>query len=59
MNIRLTAPSLAVFLISVVLAVLAAVGVLALRVPLLTGNSFLLLAIAYGVLLFGVLFKGA
>lgn len=59
MNLRLTAPSLAVFLISIVLAVLGIIGVLGVSIPLVSGNSFLLLAIAYGVLLFGVLFRGA
>jgi len=58
MNIRLSAPSQAVFLISVVLAVLALIGLLA-SVPLLTGNTLVLLAIAYAVLLFGNLYRGA
>jgi hypothetical protein len=59
MNIPLSRPSLAVFLISVVLAILCLIGVVSPSVPLLSGNTFLLLALAYGVLLFGVLFRGA
>ena len=59
MNIRTTAPSFAIFVISVVLAALALIGILVPTAPLIAGNSFLLLAVAYGVLLFGVLFRGA
>lgn len=59
MNIRTTAPSFAIFIISVVLAALALIGLLVPTAPLIAGNAFLLLAVAYGVLLFGVLFRGA
>lgn len=59
MNLRLTPPSLPVFLISAVLAALAVLTMLGVSVPVVSGNAMLLLAIAYGILLFGVLFKGA
>ncbi len=58
MRIQLNRPSNVVFLISVVLAVLALIGVLTV-VPVLTGNTVLLLAIAYVILALGVLVKGA
>jgi hypothetical protein len=57
MRFNLNRPSNAIFVISVVLALLALIGVLA-NVPLLSGNAFLLLAIAYVVLLVGNLVKG-
>ncbi len=59
MNIRLTPPSMAVFLISVVLAALAVLTMAGISIPVVSGNAMLLLAIAYGIMLFGVLVKGA
>jgi hypothetical protein len=58
MRIQLNRPSNVVFLVSVVLAVLALIGVLTV-IPVLTGNTVLLLAIAYVILALGVLLKGA
>jgi len=58
MHFNLNRPSNVVFLISIILAVLALIGVLA-NVPMLSGNAFLLLAIAYVVLVIGNLVKGA
>jgi hypothetical protein len=57
MRFNLNRPSNAVFLISIVLALLALIGVLA-NVPVLSNNAFLLLAIAYVVLVIGNLVKG-
>lgn len=54
----LNRPSTTVFLISVVLAVLALIGLLVPGVPLISGNVLLLLAVAYVVLLVGVLVRG-
>lgn len=59
MKIKLSAPSQAVFLISVVLAALVLITMLGVSIPVVSGNSLLLLAVAYGVLLFGVLVRGA
>ena len=59
MKIKLSAPSQAVFLISVVLAALVLINMLGVTIPVVSGNSLLLLAVAYGVLLFGVLVRGA
>lgn len=59
MNIRLTPPSMAVFLISVILAALAVLTMAGVTIPVVSGNSLLMLAIAYGILLIGVLVKGA
>ena len=56
---RLSRPSTPVFIISVVLAVLALIGMLVPGVPLISGNVLVLLAIAYVVLLVGVLVRGA
>ena len=58
MRLNLTRPSNAVFLISIVLALLSLIGVLT-HVPMLSNNAFLLLAIAYVVLAIGNLVKGA
>ncbi|HKQ95713.1 MAG TPA: hypothetical protein VJS40_08925 [Aestuariivirgaceae bacterium] len=58
MRIVLNRPSNVVVVISVVLALLALIGLLA-SVPMLSGNVLLLLAISYVVLLVGVLVKGA
>jgi hypothetical protein len=58
MRFNLNRPSNAIFVISIVLALLALIGVLA-NIPLLSGNAFLLLAIAYVVLVVGNLVKGS
>jgi ABC-type siderophore export system fused ATPase/permease subunit len=58
MHFTLNRPSNAVFLISIVLALLSLIGVLT-HVPMLSNNAFLLLAIAYVVLVIGNLVKGA
>ena len=58
MRFNLNRPSNAVFLISIVLALLSLIGVLA-HVSMLSNNAFLLLAIAYVVLVIGNLVKGA
>jgi hypothetical protein len=58
MRFNLNRPSNAIFLISIILAVLALIGVLA-NVPILSSNAFLLLAIAYVVLVVGNLVRGA
>lgn len=59
MNIRLTPPSMAVFLISVILAALAVLTMAGVSIPVVSGNAMLMLVIAYGILLIGVLVKGA
>ncbi len=58
MRIVLNRPSNVVAAISLIIALLALIGLVA-TVPLLTGNVLLLLAIAYVVLLVGVFVKGA
>jgi hypothetical protein len=58
MRIVLNRPSNVVVVISVVLALLALIGLLA-SVPMLSGNVLLMLAISYVVLLVGVLVKGS
>ena len=58
MRIVLNRPSNVVAVISLIIALLALIGLVA-TVPLLTGNVLLLLAIAYVVLLVGVFVKGA
>ena len=51
---------MAVFLISVVLAALAVLTMIGVTIPVASsGNIMVLLTIAYGILFFGVLFKGA
>jgi hypothetical protein len=56
---RLTSPSVPVFVISVVIAVLvAAVRYADVSVPVISGNLFESLAIAYLILLAGNLFRG-
>jgi hypothetical protein len=57
MRFNLNRPSNAIFLISIILALLSLIGVLA-TVPMLSTNAFLLLAIAYVVLVIGNLVKG-
>src|SRR5215208_4584408 len=58
MRFNLNRPSNAIFLISVVLALLSLIGALA-NVSMLSSNAFLILAIAYVVLVIGNLMKGA
>jgi len=55
---NLSAPTKNIFLISVVLAILAVVGVYVTTIPWVTGHAFITLLIAYGVLLAGNLLKG-
>lgn len=56
---NLSAPTLPVFLISVILAVLTVLVVFAgVKIPLISGHAFITLLIAYVVLLAGNLFKG-
>ncbi len=56
---NLSAPTLPAFLISVILAVAAALVVFAgARIPLVNGHAFITLGIAYVILLAGNLFKG-
>ena len=57
MRFNLNRPSNAIFLISIILALLSLIGRLA-NVPILGNNAFLLLAIAYVVLVVGNLVKG-
>ncbi len=56
---NLSAPTLPVFLVSIILAVLAVLVVYAgIKIPVITGNAFLTLLVGYVVLLAGNLFKG-
>lgn len=56
---NLSAPTLPVFLISIVLAILAAlVAYAGVKIPVISGNTFTTLLIGYAVLLAGNLFKG-
>jgi len=56
---NLSAPTLPIFLISVILAVLAALVFYAgVKIPLVSGNAFATLGIGYILLLAGNLFKG-
>lgn len=56
---NLSAPTLPVFLISVILAILAVLVVYAgVKIPVVSGNTFITLLIGYVVLLVGNLFKG-
>jgi hypothetical protein len=55
---NLSAPTKNIFLIPVVLAILAVVGVYITTIPWVTGHVFITLLIAYGVLLAGNLLKG-
>lgn len=50
---------MAIFLTSVVLAALAVLTMIGVTIPASSGNAMLLLAIAYTIPFFGVLFKGA
>ncbi len=56
---KLSAPTIPIFLISVILAVAAALVVYGgVRIPLVSGHAFITLGIAYLVLLAGNLFRG-
>ncbi|HEX7789833.1 MAG TPA: hypothetical protein VF467_04820 [Afipia sp.] len=56
---NLSAPTLPVFVISVILAILAAlVAYAGVKIPLVSGHAFTTLAIGYVVLLAGNLLKG-
>lgn len=56
---NLSAPTIPIFLISVILAVLAALVFYAgVKVPVVSGNAFATLGIAFILLLAGNLFKG-
>jgi len=59
MNIKLSAPSQIVFLISVALAAIVVLGRLGIFIPTFGLSSFTVLVIAYIVLLVGVLVKEA
>jgi hypothetical protein len=54
----LSAPTKNIFLISVILAILAVVGVWVTAIPWVTGHAFIVLLIAYVVLLAGNVLKG-
>ena len=56
---NLSAPTLPVFLVSIILAILAALVFYAgVKIPVVSANTFLTLLIGYVVLLAGNLFKG-
>ena len=56
---NLSAPTLPVFLASVILAVLAVLVVYtAVKIPVISGHAFITLGVAYLLLLAGNLFKG-
>jgi hypothetical protein len=55
---RLTAPSLIIFLISVICGVLALLPVLGIAAVALPISSFWLMTIAWGLMTFGALFRG-
>jgi hypothetical protein len=56
---NLSAPTLPVFLVSVILAIIAALVMYGgIKIPVVSGNTFLTLLIGYVVLLAGNLFKG-
>ena len=59
MNLKLSAPSTLVFLVSVALAIVVLLIRFGVSIPTFGLNSFTVLAIAYVVLLVGVLFRGA
>lgn len=59
MNLKLTAPSMLVFFVSAALAIVVLLIRFGVSIPTFGLNSFTLLAIAYVVLLVGVLFRGA
>jgi hypothetical protein len=56
---NLSAPTLPVFLVSIILAILAVLVVYAgVKIPVVSGNTFATLLIGYVVLLAGNIFKG-
>lgn len=56
---NLSAPTLPVFIVSVILAILAACVMYGgIKIPVVSGNAFITLLIGYVVLLAGNLFKG-
>jgi hypothetical protein len=56
---NLSAPTLPVFIISVILAILAAVVMYGgVKIPVVSGNTFATLLIGYVILLAGNIFKG-
>jgi hypothetical protein len=56
---NLSAPSFPVFLVSVILAILAALVIYArIKIPFISGHAFLTLGISYLLLLAGNMFKG-
>ena len=58
-HMNLSAPTLPVFLVSIILAILAVLVVYAgVKIPVVSGNTFITLLIGYVVLLAGNLFKG-
>ena len=54
----LNAPTKMVFLISLVLAVLALLGAWVISIPMIGGNAFLVMLLAYVVLAAGNILKG-
>ncbi|MFK8035193.1 MAG: hypothetical protein AB8B94_13715 [Hyphomicrobiales bacterium] len=57
---KLSGPSFGVFLISVILFILViAVRYFGIAIPVISGNTFELLIVAYVVMLVGVLIRGA
>lgn len=57
---KLSGPSFGVFLISVILFVLViAVRYFGISIPVVSGNTFEMLIVAYVVMLVGVLIRGA
>ena len=59
MNLSLNAPKQIVFIIAVVLAVLALLGVLVPTLPIVSGYAFWILLIGFIVLAGGVMMKGS
>lgn len=56
---NLSAPTIPVFIVSVILAILAVLVVYAgVKIPVVSGNTFLTLLAGYVVLLAGNIFKG-
>ncbi len=56
---NLSAPTMPIFLVSVILAVLAAVVMYGgVKIPVVSGNTFATLGLGYILLLAGNLFKG-
>lgn len=56
---NLSAPTIPVFLVSVILAILALLVMYGgVKIPVVSGNTFVTLLLGYAVLLAGNLFKG-